>query len=43
MVELSSDLVKELCKEGSIGMTIEDVIREKHEHTLTCDSYVNRE
>lgn len=42
MVELSSDLVKELCKEGSIGMTVEDVIKEMYEHTRTCDPYVNR-
>ena len=41
-VELSSDLVNELCKEGSIGMTIEKVIRDMLEHVQTCDPYLNR-
>ena len=41
-VELSSDLVNELCKEGSIGMTVEDVIRDMLVHVRTCDPYVNR-
>jgi hypothetical protein len=42
-VELSSDLYKELCKEGSIGMTVEEVIRDMLEHVQTCDPYINRE
>jgi len=42
MVEMSSDLVNELYKEGSIRMTIEEVIKDMLEHVQTCDPYVNR-
>jgi len=42
-VELSSDLVNELRKEGSIGMTIEQVIKDLLMHARTCDPYLNRE
>jgi hypothetical protein len=42
MVELSLDLVNKLCKEGSIGMTIDEVIRDMYDHVQTCDPYLNR-